>query len=47
MVTSSLTTNCPWKGDASYFSIKVEGKELKDAAWYYPSPKEKAAYLFS
>ncbi len=31
-------TTCPWKGVASYYSIVVDGKENKDAAWYYPSP---------
>ena len=35
-------TECPWKGTASYYTIVVDGKENKDAAWYYPDPKEKA-----
>jgi len=35
-------THCPWKGDASYYTIEVDGKELKDAAWFYPEPLEKA-----
>lgn len=39
-----LTTNCPWKGTASYYNITVDGKEAKDAAWYYPEPiTDKAA----
>lgn len=29
-------TYCPWKGQASYKNIVVDGKEAKDAAWYYP-----------
>lgn len=29
-------TVCPWKGTASYYSITVDGKENKDAAWFYP-----------
>ncbi|MPR32274.1 DUF427 domain-containing protein [Salmonirosea aquatica] len=33
---------CPWKGTASYYSLEVEGKANKDAAWYYPHPKEAA-----
>lgn len=33
---------CPWKGKASYYTIEVDGKVLKDAAWYYPEPLEKA-----
>ncbi len=36
---------CPWKGEASYFDIVVEGKENKDAAWYYPNPKEEAEQI--
>jgi len=39
---SSLTTKCPWKGTASYYTLKVDGQTYKDAAWYYPEPKEKA-----
>jgi uncharacterized protein (DUF427 family) len=35
-------THCPWKGDASYYTVTVDDKELKDAAWYYPQPFEKA-----
>ena len=33
---SETHTVCPWKGTASYYSIEVEGKINKDAAWYYP-----------
>ena len=33
---------CPWKGEAHYYNIKVDGQENLDAAWYYPDPKEKA-----
>ncbi|MEQ9593498.1 MAG: DUF427 domain-containing protein, partial [Cyclobacteriaceae bacterium] len=39
---SSTQTSCPWKGIASYHSLKVDGKENTDAAWYYPDPKEAA-----
>lgn len=35
-------TECPWKGTAHYYSINVEGKQNKNAAWYYPKPKEAA-----
>jgi len=40
--SSATTTQCPWKGDASYYSIVVNGEENRDAAWYYPSPKDAA-----
>ncbi len=39
---SEMHSTCPWKGKASYFTITVDGKENKDAAWYYPEPFEKA-----
>lgn len=32
-------TSCALKGQASYYTIVVDGKESKDAAWYYPNPK--------
>ena len=41
-VDSQHKTVCPWKGEANYSSIVVDGKENKDAAWYYPAPKEAA-----
>ena len=43
--SSSTTTVCPWKGTAHYYSVVVAGKENRDAAWYYPSPKEAAAEI--
>ncbi len=42
---SDTHTTCPWKGEASYHTIVVNGKENKDAAWYYPHAKEKAKQI--
>ncbi len=42
---SPTTSVCPWKGTASYYSLSVDGKENKDAAWFYPEPKEAAAEI--
>jgi len=39
-IDSDKTTHCPWKGEARYYSIVVDGEENTDAAWYYPAPKE-------
>ena len=39
---SSHTSTCPWKGNAKYYNVVVEGKENNDAAWYYPAPKDAA-----
>jgi uncharacterized protein (DUF427 family) len=42
MMPSETKTKCPWKGDASYYTINVGGELNTDAAWYYPEPKEAA-----
>lgn len=39
---SDTKTTCFWKGTASYYTVVVDGQANKDAAWYYPDPKEKA-----
>ena len=39
---SDKHTTCPWKGEASYYNIAVDGKVNEAAAWYYPAPKEAA-----
>ncbi|HEA22626.1 hypothetical protein LCGC14_2237010 [marine sediment metagenome] len=39
---SDKHSTCPWKGEASYYSLEVDGQKNKDAAWYYPNPKEAA-----
>jgi uncharacterized protein (DUF427 family) len=43
--SSQTTTVCPWKGTAHYYSISVGSEENRDAAWYYPDPKEPAAEI--
>ena len=42
---SQTHTNCPWKGDASYYTLEVDGSKNEDAAWYYPTPKDAAAEI--
>ena len=32
------TSHCPYKGDASYFSILTDGRSADNAVWYYPQP---------
>ncbi|KAJ7695973.1 DUF427-domain-containing protein [Mycena rosella] len=39
---SNTSTVCPWKGTAAYYSATVDGKTVKDVAWYYPETFEKA-----
>ena len=42
---SESHTLCPWKGTASYFHVEVAGQVNRDAAWYYPTPKDAAAEI--
>ncbi len=42
---SQQKSSCPWKGEASYYTIVVNGEKNEDAAWYYPTPKEGASEI--
>jgi uncharacterized protein (DUF427 family) len=42
---SDTHTTCPWKGEASYYDVVVDGEVNKDAAWYYPEVKEAAGKI--
>ncbi len=42
---SQLTSVCPWKGTAHYYSLAVGGAVNKDAVWYYPEPKGAAKQI--
>ena len=39
---SNHKTSCPWKGQASYYSLIVNGEMNIDAVWYYADPKPEA-----
>jgi uncharacterized protein (DUF427 family) len=43
--SSETHTVCPWKGTASYYDVVVGDEVNKDAAWFYPAPKEAAAQI--
>jgi len=40
---SATHTTCPYKGEASYFSLNAGGEAARDAVWYYPDPCELVA----
>lgn len=40
---NETTTHCPFKGDASYYNLRVGGTLVKDAVWFYASPLPGAA----
>jgi uncharacterized protein (DUF427 family) len=39
---SATPYTCPWKGDAQYYDVVVDGKVLPDGAWCYPEPYSSA-----
>ncbi len=43
--SSETKSTCPWKGEASYYSVVVDGDKNTDSAWYYPAPKEAAIQI--
>jgi uncharacterized protein (DUF427 family) len=42
---TGTSTHCPFKGDASYWTLKVGDREIEDAVWAYESPLEPAPWL--
>ncbi len=45
VVESNHRSSCPWKGQARYYSLLVDGDLNPDAVWYYPEPYEAAAQI--
>ena len=45
LAPSDATSECPWKGTASYYDVVVDGQVNAGAAWYYPQPKDAAAEI--
>ena len=39
---SETRSLCLWKGTASYFDLEVDGQVNRNAAWYYPTPRDAA-----
>jgi uncharacterized protein (DUF427 family) len=35
---TSHRTHCPYKGDASYYSLKVDGRTAENGVWTYETP---------
>jgi uncharacterized protein (DUF427 family) len=42
---SDTTSVCGWKGEASYYTLDVDGQQNADAAWTYVAPKAAAARI--
>ncbi|WP_062069714.1 DUF427 domain-containing protein [Demequina sediminicola] len=39
---SDMVSRCPWKGEATYWDIVVDGETNPDAVWIYREPKVRA-----
>lgn len=42
---SETVTHCPFKGDATYYSVELDDGTITDAAWSYEQPFEAMAEI--
>lgn len=42
---SAQTSHCPFKGDATYYSIVTKSNVIRNAAWSYETPNEEVARI--
>lgn len=40
---TTMTSRCPYKGDASYFTIEAKSGPIANAAWSYETPQDAVA----
>jgi uncharacterized protein (DUF427 family) len=45
LAPSELTTYCPYKGEASYYSIAPDAERGTDAVWFYEDPRPAVAEI--
>jgi uncharacterized protein (DUF427 family) len=45
LVRTNHKTSCPWKGQASYYSIKGDFAKFANAVWSYEDPKPDMAII--
>jgi uncharacterized protein (DUF427 family) len=43
--SSDTTSYCPYKGEASYYSIRTGDDVVKDAIWFYDEPYDAVAKI--
>lgn len=45
LVATSHHTTCPFKGEASYWSVVVDGRTAENALWAYETPYDEVAEI--
>jgi uncharacterized protein (DUF427 family) len=45
LAASELTSYCPYKGEASYYSIAADAERGTDAVWFYADPHSAVAEI--
>jgi uncharacterized protein (DUF427 family) len=45
LLASDTTSECPYKGEAKYYSLQIGGEIYKDFVWYYPEPLHESARI--
>lgn len=45
LIASDTKTTCPFKGEASYWSVTGQGEAAADVMWTYPRPYDEVAAI--
>lgn len=45
LASTDHRTHCPFKGDARYWTIKLDGKNAENAVWAYDRPYDEVAEI--
>lgn len=45
LTPSRLSTECPYKGTASYYDVTIDGTTYDDYVWWYPFPVEESSRI--
>ncbi len=45
LTSTDRTTNCPFKGDAAYWTVAAAGRTAENAAWSYPLPYDEVPQI--
>jgi uncharacterized protein (DUF427 family) len=45
LVRSPHASHCPYKGDAAYYSLRVDGRTAENAVWTYETPNPATAAI--